>query len=110
MEVERVDGGAVTTAPPPEWVNRMSRAVGNDGRVEFQHLRPAREYRLAIVRSGERFESPTHLVLQTDELVTVSTAVPAATLPGDDPITMPLAIDVTHARAAQRPVGVHWKE
>ncbi|MDA1267344.1 MAG: hypothetical protein O2816_19860, partial [Planctomycetota bacterium] len=108
----RIDLGDPGAGPTlPDWVNRMSRSVGNDGRVSFEHLLSGREYRLGVVRSGERYESQTSFVLTPDELLTVRARVPASLGPSDEPLVAPLHISLQHGKPGEQDLepGIHWQ-
>jgi Carboxypeptidase regulatory-like domain len=93
----------------PEWVSRATRRVPNDGVVIFKDLPAAQEFRVGIVRGGQRYESLTGVILAPDERVLVDLDLPPD-LDTVHPVTLPLPLRWKTERLApdENPAGVRW--
>lgn len=99
-------------APAPvvsDWVNRKSRRIGGDGKTAFTDLPPGEEFRLAIVRQGERYESSSGLYLRPDQLAVAKARVPApSTATAEVVMPLPLTWQSRPLTPDERPAGISW--
>jgi len=99
-------------APAPvvsDWVNRKSRRIGGDGKAAFTDLPPGEEFRLAIVRQGERYESSSGLYLRPDQLAVAKARVPApSTATAEVVMPLPLTWQSRPLTPDERPAGISW--
>lgn len=110
-EEEAGDGTAPERVDVPEWIDRQSRRVPNDGNVVFPHLPAGRELRLAVVRGGERYESASSQTLLPDQRVVAHVDVPAPGTASEEGPPLPLPIRWTREPLPpdERPAGIHWE-
>lgn len=104
------DSSGQTPAPEvSDWVNRQSLRIGSDGKAAFTDLPPGEEFRLAIVRQGERYESSSGLYLRPDQLALAEVRVPApSTATLDIVMPLPLTWRSNQLTADERPAGISW--